>query len=262
MEKKAMVQEIKAAGFSASEKTGKQELEFISNIAVRAMRDKIKIIIKHDEYDSLGNWAGPRELFPTIEVDQKTVTVTITYFSISNQKRGQWGQTHEHEEELSTDKQVLRITGMTGLRNDRRRVGGRQKFCFFVFRGDSGHYYTHRAVSSKGWLECDPDKLLKRLLKLGIGAAENVIQQGDFLLKPANGNAHADHEFAHERMGSGHHNFELPQLYHSGQFKITENTKLIHTAIDGIKHPDVIVPPGIYIVGTTATQLNHGNARD
>lgn len=262
MEKKELLKKAVSAGYPASKKMDKQTLEFIANVATRSVRDKIKVVIKHNEYDSLGNWAGPRELFPTIEVDQKTGTVTITYYSISNQKRGQWGQTHEHEEELSTDKQVLRITGMTGLRNDRRRTGGRQKFCFFVFRGDSGHYYTHRAVASKGWLECDPDKLLKRLRKLGIGAAENVIQQGDFLLKPANGNAHADHEFAHERMGSGHHNFEFPVLYHRGQYKITEPTTLIHTAIDGIKHPDVIVPPGIWIVGTTAAQLEHKNLRD
>jgi len=223
---------------------------------------KITVVIKNNSYGQLGNYAGPRELFPTIEVDQKTAIVSVTYWEISDSKRGQWGMTHEHEEEISEDGQVLRITGMTGLRNDRRCTGGRQKFCFFVFRGDSGHLYTHRSVASKGWLECDPDKVLKRLRKLGIGADKGVVQQGDFLLKPANGNAHPDSDFAHERMGSGHHNFELPQLYHNGQFKITENTILKHTATDDIQHPDVVVPPGVYIVGTTSNGLNHGNKRD
>lgn len=224
--------------------------------------EKISFKITEETFSSLGNWATAKDLFPTIEVNQKNAVVSITYHSISNSKRGQYGLTHEHEETLSADGQVLRITGLTGLRNDRRHTGGRQKFCFFVFRGDSGHLYTHRSVASKGWLECPPEKLLKRLRKLGIGASENVIQQGDFLLKPANGNGYPDSEFAHEKMGSGHHNFELPQLYHRGQFLIREQTTLIHTAIDRIKHPDVVVPPGKYIVGTTAAQLAHSNKRD
>jgi len=222
---------------------------------------RIKIQIKEDTYGSLGNWAGPRDLFPTIEVNQKTAKVIVTYWEISNRDRGQWGQTHEHDETISKNGQVARITGLTGLRNDRRRTGGRQKFCFFVFRGDSGHLYTHRTVASKGWLNCDPDKLLKRLRKLGIGV-ENVIQQGDFLLKSANGKGHPDEDFAHEKMGAGHHNFELPQLYHRGQYWIKEATTLIHTAVDGIQHPDVIVAPGKYIVGTTSNGLDHSNKRD
>lgn len=226
------------------------------------MNKRIRVKILHEEIEELGNWAGPKDLFPGIEINQKTAYVKITYFSINNKKRGQFGLTHEHEEVKSQDGQVLRITGLTGLRNDRRHTGGRQKFCFFVFRGDSGHLYTHRAVASKGWLTCDPDKLLKRLKKLGIGASENVIQQGDFLLKPANGNAYPDADFAHEKMGSGHHNFELPQLYCRGQFWVQNPTLLLHTAVDGIQHPDVTVPPGKYIVGTTATQLDHNNFRD
>jgi len=222
---------------------------------------KISTTIKYDNYDSLGNFAGPRDLFPVIEVDQKTASVNITYWEISNSKRGQWGKTHEHAETISSDGQVLRITGMTGLRNDRRRTGGRQKFCFFVFRGDSGHLYTHRATASKGWLSCPPEKLLKRLLKLGVGTV-NVFQQGDFLLKPAGKNAYPDEMFKHERMGSGHHNFELPQLYERGQFWIKQDTSLIHTATDSIQHPDVLIPPGKYIVGTTSNGLNHDNKRD
>lgn len=226
------------------------------------MKNQISFGVKNDSHESLGNWAGAKDLFPKIDVDQDTDHVTITYYEISNKKRGQWGKTHEHTEELSSDGQVLRITGMTGLRNDRRNTGNRQKFCFFVFLGDSGHYYTHRSVASKGWLTCDPDKLLKRLKKMGIGASEKVLQQGDYLLKPANGKAHPDEDFAHERTGSGHHNFEFPVLYHRGQYWIKEPTILIHTAIDGIQHPDVTVPPGKYIVGTTSQQLAHPNARD
>jgi hypothetical protein len=225
----------------------------------------IKTEIRTEELGSVGNWAGPRDLFPRIEVDQETATVTITYLSVANGR--QWGRTHEHTEILSADGQALRISGFTGLKNDKHpRAGGRQHFCFFVFRGDSGHLYTHRAVASKGWLECPPEKLLKRLRKLGIGAAENVVQQGDFLLKPANGNACHDSDFAHETTGTGHHQFEMPVLYASGstgrQYKITEPTRLIHTAVDGIKHPDVVVPPGVYVAGTTSNGLSHSNRRD
>jgi len=218
------------------------------------------------EYDSLGNWAGPRDLFPTIEVDQAAETVAITYWEIRNSKRGQYGCTHEHEETLSEDGNVLRITGLTGLRNDRRRTGGRQQFVYFIFLGDSGHYYTHRARATKGWLECEPAKLLKKLRKVGIGADKDVLQQGDFLLKPANGNALADEEFAHEWSGPGHHRFEVPVLRawdgkHS-QVRITEPVNVHHEAVDGIQHPMITVPPGTYVVGTTAESLRHENRRD
>ncbi len=228
--------------------------------------NKITIKINENELGQVGNWAKERDLFQGISVDQQTAVVSITYLSVSNRKRGQWGLTHEHAEELSADGQVLRITGFTGLKHERRNTGGRQKFCFIVFRGDSGHIYTHRAVASKGWMECLPEKMLSRLRKMGIGAEMGVFQQGDFLLKPANGNAYPENEFAHETMGSGHHNFEMPVLYASGkhgrQYKIIENTQLIHTAVDGIQHPTITIPPGIYSVGTTSPSLVHGNMRD
>lgn len=228
--------------------------------------EKITVKIQEEEFDSLGNWAGPKDLFPTIEVNQETAEVEITTHSISNSGRGQWGKTHEINTEISEDGQVVRITGLTGLRNDRRRTGGRQKFCYFVFRGDSNHLYTHRSVASKNWLHCEPEKLLKRLRKLGIGADKGVLQQGDFLLKPANGNAYANEEFKHETMGSGHHKFCCPVLYADGskgrQYKIIEPVKLLHEAVDGIQHPDIEVPVGIYIVGTTSTGLPHSNMRD
>jgi hypothetical protein len=158
------------------------------------------------------------------------------------------------------------LTGLTGLRNDRRRTGGRQRFCYFVFLGDSGHYYTHRAVASKGWLECPPEKLLARLRKLGIGADRGVVQQGDFLLKPANGNGYPADQFAHETMGAGHHKFAAPVLYadgeHGRQYLLREPVLLRHEAVDGIQHPDVMVPVGQYVVGTTSEGLRHSNRRD
>lgn len=219
-----------------------------------------------EELNSLGNWATAKDLFPTIEVNQKTGEISVTYFSISNSKRGQWGCTHEYREVISPNKDAVLITGLTGLRNDRRHTGGRQKFCYGVFIGDSGHIYTHRAIASKGWLNCPPENLLKRLRKLGIGADKGVIQQGDFLLKPANSKALPDSYFEHETMGAGHHTFICPVLYSdmgkSRQYKITEPTLLIHKAIDGIKHPDVVVPIGVYIVGTTSNGLSHSNRRD
>ena len=130
------------------------------------MNEKITIVVREDRYESVGNWDGARALFPSIRVDQEKALVEITYWSVANSRRGQWGTTHEHTEALSPDGQVLRITGMTGLRNDRRGTGGRQKFCFFVFRGDSGHLYTHLAVASAGWLNTPPEKLLGRLRKI------------------------------------------------------------------------------------------------
>ena len=223
--------------------------------------------VQEQEIESLGNWATAKDLFPIIEVEQKTTVVNITILSIANRKRGQWGKTHEFNTELSSDKQVVRITGMTGLRNDRRQTGGRQKFCFFVFLGDSGHYYTHRSVASKGWSECEPDKLLSKLRRAGLGKSDkNVIQQGDFLLYPANGNSYDDEEFKHETTGAGHHNFEMPVLFATGdrgrQYKLTEPTLLIHTAVDGIQHPSVLIPSGVYSVGATKESLAHSNKRD
>jgi len=226
---------------------------------------KIICEICEEELDSLGSWATAKDLFPKIEVEQRwktKVEIKITYFNISNYELGQWGETHEHEEVCNRENTVLRITGMCGLRNDCHGTGGRQKFCFFVFLGDSGHWYIHRSVASKGWLECPPENLLKRLRKLGIGADKNVIQQGDFLLKPANGKALADENFKHEYMGSGHHRFELPVLRVGGQIWVQEPTMLKHHAVDGIQHPDILVPVGKYIVGTTSMGLEHTNQRD
>lgn len=231
-----------------------------------ATHNNITVTTQDREHAGVGNWAGPRDLFPEINVDQDTACVRVVYWDLYDSKRGQYGTTHEHSETISEDGQVVRITGMCGLRNDRRHTGGRQTFCFFVFRGDSGHLYTHRSVASKGWLECPPEKLLKRLRKLGIGADKGVVQQGDFLLKPANGSAYPESDFAHESMGAGHHQFAAPVLYADGsngrQYLIREPILLQHHAVDGIQHPDIMVPVGQYIVGTTSEGLRHTNRRD
>jgi hypothetical protein len=219
-----------------------------------------------EEFESMANYATARDLFPTFSIDQESMAVTISTWSVSNQKRGQWGKTHECDVVASTDGQVLRISGFCGLRNDRRGTGGQQKFCYFIFVGDSGHLYCHRSVASKGWLECGPDLLLKKLVKAGIGTAKNVIQQGDFLLKPANGSSYLDSDFQHESMGAGHHNFICPVLYADGskgrQYWVKEPVLLVHTATDGIKHPDQDIPVGKWIVGTTKESLRHENKRD
>ncbi|HPD18013.1 MAG TPA: hypothetical protein PLE19_24010 [Planctomycetota bacterium] len=226
--------------------------------------------VYESEYESLDNWAGPRELFPTIEVDQASQRVTITYWSIRNGRRGQWGCTHESYEELSADGQVLRITGLTGLRNDRRHTGGRQRFCFIVFVGDSGHIYTHRSVASKGWMTSPVDRLLSRIRRLGLGASDaGCIQQGDFLLRPANGQAQPAEVFAHEWQGAGHHRFSQPVLsaYVQGVGRMIlvregEDVRIVHEAVDGIQHPTVTVPAGQWIVGTTSPSLYHPSRRD
>jgi len=228
---------------------------------------KIAILEKECKYTRLGNWAGPRDLFPTLEIHQQSSQLTISYWEINDHQRGMYGRTHSHTTSVSTDGQVVRITGLCGLRNDQHRVGGRQSFCFFVFRGDSGHIYTHRARATAGWVTCDPEKLLHRLRKLGLGRSDTgVIQQGDFLLRPANGQGYADEAFKHESMGAGHHGFLAPVLYHDGargrQYRVTEPVTLRHTAVDGIRHPDVLIPVGKYYIGTTSVSLATRNMRD
>jgi hypothetical protein len=72
--------------------------------------------------------------------------------------------------------------------------------------------------------------------------------------------------FKHETMGAGHHKFAAPVLYADGaggrQYRVTETVLLRHEAVDGIQHPDVLVEPGVYVVGTTASGLRHSNKRD
>ncbi|MBW2345628.1 MAG: hypothetical protein JRF53_16835 [Deltaproteobacteria bacterium] len=263
MTKKDSIKIAKKAGYPVNTKMDAQTLEFCANIARRAMRDWLKPVIVQEDCTPTGNWNVAKDWFPEIEVDQKTRTIRITtYDTYGHQDRASVSTEWIGADE-SDDHKAVYVRGEVDCRNWRRgKCSGSQQFCFAVFEGDSGHVYTHRAPATKGWMDGDPNKILNRLRKLGIGADRGVVQQGDFLLKPANGNAYPDAAFAHERMGSGHHNFEFPVFYERGQFWITEPTALIHTAVDGVQHPDVIVPPGKYVVGTTANQLRHNNARD
>jgi len=165
---------------------------------------------------------------------------------------------------------VIILTGHASMRDWReRRYSGDQRWVLVIFRGDSGAIYIHRPPATKGWLECPPEKALARLRKLGIGAESPEYQQGDFLLKKANGKAYPQEAFLHETTGSGHHTFVTPVLYcdqHGGEYGrqllVTEPVLLVHGAVDGIRHPDVLVQPGQYIVGTTARSLRTGALRD
>ena len=226
---------------------------------------KISKVVRQESSVSGSNWMGPKDLFPTIEVDQSTGVVTVTTLSVNDQKA--IGCTHECSVSIASDNSAVLIRGMTGVKNWKHpKCGGRQSFCYAVFEGDSGHLYTHRAQASKGWMECRPKDVTKRLRKLGVGADEGVIQQGDYLLKPANGSALPVGEFKHEFTGSGHHRFVPPVLYAHGNgathVLVQQDTILSHHATDGVFHPAQNVPPGQYIIGTTSPGLRHSNARD
>jgi hypothetical protein len=253
----------KQAGYPVTKKMDAQTLEFCGNVARRVMRSWLDPLKVEEFIRPSGNWNTAKNWFPEIRVTQESRDILIiTYTSTGFQKKATV-ETEWIDIDMADAHDAMYVRGSVDVRNwQNYKCSGSQKFCFAVFVGDSGHVYTHRAPATKGWMEGNPNGIRKRLRKLGIGATTGVFQQGDFLLKPANGGGYPDAEFAHERMGSGHHNFEFPVLYHRGQYFITEATTLIHTAVDGIQHPDVIVPPGKYVVGTTANQLSHSNARD
>jgi hypothetical protein len=256
--KQWLVKRIEAKGGKAFKSWTIKKLES----TLEDCKDTLSWTLIEDEVDPSGNWNVARDWFPTIEVYQDSKHISVTTFDSSGFQDKATVETEWINFDRSEDGSQVFVRGSVFVKNwINRKCSGSQKFCFAIFVGDSGHIYTHRAPATKGWMTCKPDLIRKRLRKLGIGAV-NVIQQGDFLLKPANGNAHDDSDFAHERMGSGHHNFEFPVLYHRGQYWITEPTTLIHTAVDGIQHPDIVVPPGKWVIGTTANQLAHGNARD
>jgi hypothetical protein len=215
-----------------------------------------------------GNWNTAGDWFPTIEINQETGLVSIEFFETSGRQDKASVSTEWSTFDLSDDCQAMYIRGEVSCKNWRTpKCSGSQKFCFAIFVGDSGHIYTHRAPATKGWMEGDPNKILHRLRKLGIGVENPAYQQGDFLLKDANGNGYDDAEFKHETMGAGHHKFVAPVLFADGpkgrQYLVKdEPVLLVHHATDGIQHPDVMVLPGKYIVGTTASQLAHSNKRD
>lgn len=176
----------------------------------------------------------------SFNVDQETRHIQITTFATCGYQKKASVETLHFSVERSDDGTQIFIRGEVDCRNwARGKCSGSQEFCYAVFVGDSGHVYIHRAPATKGWMNAEPGTIRKRLRKLGIGA-KNVIQQGDFLLKPANDNAFEDEYFKHENMGSGHYKFDLPQLFNRGQYWIKEKVWLRHTATDGIQHPDII----------------------
>jgi len=229
---------------------------------------KITNVTKRVEEIGAGNWFGPRDIFPGFHINQETGEVVVLVRECDDRKRAR-GCTDECICELSADGATLMVRGSTRLRNYRNpKCGGVASFCFVLFEGDSGHIYTHRAMASKGWMSCSPEQAVKRLVKLGLGISslKGVVQQGDFCLRPANGTALDEGAFLHEYMGSGHHRFAEPVLRARRGSKtyilLREPVVLVHEAVDGIQHPDVEVPPGQYIIGTTSPGLAHSNWRD
>jgi hypothetical protein len=226
------------------------------------------LIIRNEvEVIPTGNWNTAKDYFPVIEIDQETGVITVTTHETTGRQKKASITTESCHWEISDDKSQILLTGEVDCRNwINWKCSKSQKFVYAIFLGDSGHIYVHRAPATKGWLNANPNTLKNRLRKLGIGADENVLQQGDFLLKPANGNALPDDEFKHEYMGSGHHKFELPVLRawdgKNTQIYVKEETIIHHEAVDGIQHPDLVVPIGKYIIGTTANSLFHTNKRD
>jgi len=213
-----------------------------------------------------GNWVTARDFFPELRVDQKKRHVDIlSFYSVGFQKKAKIF-TNMQDVKVSKKGDAMFVRGEVDCQNwVNRKCSGTQKFCFALFVGDSGHIYTHRAPASKGWMEASPEKITARLRKLGIGVEKVAFQQGDFLLKNANSKGYPDSEFKHETQGAGHHKFVAPVLYADGsagrQYLITEPVLLVHQVTD-IQHPDVLITPGKYIVGTTAMSLSTQNKRD
>jgi hypothetical protein len=231
---------------------------------------KITVNVKNETVTPTGNWNVAKDWFPSIDIDQKTKHVTITtYDTIGRQKKASI-ETTDIDTALSTDGDQLLVTGEVDCRNwQKYKTSGSQKFVFAIFLGDSGHIYVHRAPATKGWLGLNPDRIRKRLVKLGIGAEKDVIQQGDFLLKPANGSSLPIDQFKHEWTSSSHHQFSEPVLseYVPSVGRLIyipegHSVELIHEAVDGIQHPTVTVPSGQWIIGSTASSLYHTNDRD
>jgi len=227
-------------------------------------------ILLTQSVDPSGNWNGPKDWFPRVTINQETGDVTITRFYTSGHQKKATVSSFVAVYQ-SPDGQALGIIADVSVKNwINYKTSGDQSCVFIIFRGDSGHFYTHRPPATESWKDvarrADLAEITKRLRKLGIGANAGVVQQGDFLLKPANGNAYGVDAFKHETMGAGHHKFAAPVLYSDGasgrQYRITEPILLQHEAVDGIKHPDVTVPVGIWTVGTTAASLPHHNQRD
>lgn len=227
---------------------------------------KLRVLKKSVAVTPGGNWNTAKHWFPEIDVNQETGTVRVTYFyTVGHQKKAsietEWIK-------IDTKGNSSFVRGEVDCRNwQNGKCSGSQQFCFAIFQGDSGHIYTHRAPATKGWMNAKPEEIRKRLRRLGVGVNEVAYQQGDFLLKKANGLALPDDDFKHESTGAGHHNFDVPVLYavdEKGrrQYWVKEAVTLTHRAVDGIQHPTVTVEPGKYIVGSTTDSLFHRNKRD
>lgn len=230
----------------------------------------ITVKVEKETVTPTGNWNSARDWFPTIEINQKKQHVLITTYETTGHQKKATVETTDIDTELSADGEQLLITGEVDCRNwQNYKTSGSQNFVFAVFVGDSGHIYVHRAPATKGWRNLNPDRIRKRLVKLGIGAEQNVIQQGDFLLKPANGASLPVDQFKHEWSSSSHHQFTEPVLSeyvrHVGRIiliPVGHTVDLVHEAVDGIQHPTVTVPEGQWIIGSTANSLYHSNDRD
>lgn len=230
----------------------------------------LKIKIKQTSINPSGNWNVAKNWFPTIEINQETGKINIeTFYTEGMQKRASITTT-TYRNKFSKEKDQLLISGEVYCRNwVHGKLSGTQIYVFAIFVGDSGHIYIHRAPATKGWLNCNANNIKNRLVKLGIGAISGVLQQGDFLLKPANGNSQPIDIFKHEWNTSSHHRFDQPVLSEYIQ-KIGriiyipdgKTVELHHEAVDGIQHPTITVPAGQWIIGSTASQLSHLNKRD
>jgi hypothetical protein len=226
---------------------------------------QLRILRKKEIIVPSGNWSKAKDYFPEISIDQNTGTIRVTTFeSEGHQQKGSlallWISTQ-------TEGNAAFVRGEVHYLNYKHyELSGPQKFCFAIFEDDSGHIYIYRAPATSRWMAEKPENIHKRLRKLGIGIEEPAIQQGDFLLKKVDRNRPTQEEFKHETMGAGHHKFVAPVLYCDKDGKrfywVQEPVLLVHQAVDGIQHPDVIVEPGVYVVGMTATSLQHENLRD
>ena len=267
MTKKEMVGKIKERGLPAFKSWTKARLEEV----YRAALSQIIVRTVHESKHG-GNWSSAKDWFPEIGIDQELSIVTVTVFDMPPYTKKcprSTGRTVTSCVSMAPMRQSLYIRGTAECRNyTNPKCSGTQDFCFAVFRGDSGYIYVHRAPATKGWLQADPADILVRLRKLGIGCAY-PLQQGDFLLKPAGRHELPAGEFKHEWNPAGHHKPTEPVLskYVPDVGRIIfipdgAEVTFIHHAVDGIQHPDLRVPPGQWIVGTTASSLVHPGVDD
>lgn len=230
----------------------------------------LSVKIQNQSVSPSGNWNTAADWFPSISINQETWEVEITKFNTSGRQAKASISTNALNVKHSLCGTQVLVTGEVDCRNWKNyKTSGTQTFCYAIFVGDTNHIYVHRAPATKGWLNLDPNKIRQRLVKLGIGAVKDVLQQGDFLLKPANGSSQPIESFKHEWNSASHHRFDQPVLSqyvtNVGRFiYIPEGctVELHHYATDGIQHPTITVPAGQYIIGNTANGLNHSNQRD